>query len=174
MVQVAKRIIRALSLLYGFSITCQTAGNLFVLDYLYPQRYFYQLESYAKELWASLDVILASDSFDVITTHTIVEHVQQEYSKVEHAFEQFIRSSGSSIVYLQDDIEYIALLMQHISVKVICLIEKLEPENWVILEHIVHFLHNARCILLCDSHNNIQRACQCALCQNPQAISIPT
>jgi hypothetical protein len=107
--------------LMGFTVFSCLWGTenyvcLFSLDYLYPQRHFYQVESTSKELWSELDLIL-SDSEARIQCIEKSNLMFDQFKKMHKTINSFVSHEKEANTYLADDVEYLLGILDCIEEK---------------------------------------------------------
>ncbi len=89
---------------------------LFSLDYVYPQRHFYHVESASKELWSELDLLISNaDARKQLIEQS--DHVYDQCKKMHKAIRTFVSYEKEANTYLADDVEYLLGILDCIEEK---------------------------------------------------------
>ncbi|MEX0940584.1 MAG: hypothetical protein WDZ41_04455 [Candidatus Babeliales bacterium] len=130
-------------LLAGESIiNVENPAYAFSLDYLYPQQYFYRVESAAKELWSSLDVISTQT-----TLQADISFLYKQSDQLYRATLGLVAQEQEVRDYLYDDIAYLVDLIEQIEQKRLITIKEIPNEFIDCLKHVCSVMNNAKRIL---------------------------
>lgn len=106
---------------------------LFSLDYLYPQRYFYQVESTSKELWSDLDLLVSDTSSRAHIMEKKSSYLYDQFRKVHKSVRNFVDHEKKANTYLADDVKYLVAIFDCIQEKVFQLAPLVESKEQVMM-----------------------------------------